>query len=788
MRGCDIRHFVEKLKSFDKGGNWVSLKCETNTAKTAIIRLEFCTPQIVHYSMLTSEAKSSKSDFIPLRKKWLPTTIATKETDNQLLIETSDLRVRIEKSRFAVSIYNNKENLIIREEPFDVTVTGSYNVEPLGFWTRGDSVTAVTDTFFLDPDERFYGFGEKFTSLNKKGQEITCWNHDSWGVMTEKSYINIPFFMSTKGYGIFVNSSCKTFFRMGSNSNVSYSFIVNDSILDFYLIYGPTLKDILYRYTDLTGRSSVPPKWSFGLWMSGGFLDIYKTRDSVEKLGEQLRQSNIPCDVLHIDPFWIKEGCWCSFEWDEDAFPNPEKMIETLHSKGFKVSIWENPYVPIGTKMFEEGHKAGYFLKTCTDAPYLMDPWYGNNPMAIVDFTNPKAVEWYKEKHKLLFEMGVDVMKTDFGEEIPENVVFYNGETGTRMHNIYSLLYNKAVFEATEKYTGRKGLVWSRSGFAGSQRYPTCWAGDPACTFASMTSVLRGGLSLALSGVPFWSHDIGGFGTPYKETPNPKLFIRWAQFGLFSPHSRCHGMKSRNPWDFGDKAKNIFRSYVKLRYKLLPYIYSYAFIASKTGLPLMRPLVLEYQDDPNTYDKDLEYLFGRELLIAPIFNENGRRSIYLPKNKWIDYWTRKEYNGQTTLDYKAPLEILPIFIKGDSIIPIGPEKTFIDEKPPDIITLDIYLYSKASFVLYEDDKVVKIKAVKNEGGINLDISKSERTWIAKFNKTKAPSVVRTNGKELRRCINKNEFEHDQEGWWIDAYETVYIKIKAKGEVAIKLTL
>lgn len=786
MKGYGVRHFVEKLKSFNVDDRWVRLECETNTGKTAIIRLEFCTPQLVHYSISPLRFKSNKLDFIPLRKKWFSARISTEETTDQLLIETTNLSVRIDKTPFTVSFYDKQGVLITREEPLDVMVTGFYNVKPLGFWTRGDKVTAVSDTFLLFPDEHFYGFGEKFTPLDKRGQEIVCWNSDAWGVMTERSYKNVPFFMSTRGYGIFVNSSCKTIFRMGSHSNVSYSFEVLDSILDFYFIYGPSLKDILVRYTDLTGRSSVPPKWSFGLWMSGGFLDVYKTRDAVEKLCEQLRRRKIPCDVIHIDPFWMKEGTWCCFEWDEEAFPNPREMIENLKAKGFKISIWENPYVAIGTKMFEEGRQGGYFLKTRSGALYLIDPWYGTNPMAIVDFTNPKAVEWYKKKHKNLFEMGVDVMKTDFGEEIPEDAVFFNGETGSKMHNVYSLLYNKAVFEATEEYTGRGGLVWSRSGYAGSQRYPTCWAGDPACTFPSMASVLRGGLSLAMSGFAFWSHDIGGFGTPQKEKPAPELFVRWSQFGLFSPHSRCHGVKLHAPWDFGEKVLKIFRTYVKLRYRLLPYIYSYAHIASKTGLPIMRPLVLEYQDDPNTYDKDLEYLFGRELLVAPVFNEDGRRSIYLPKDRWVDYWTGKEYDGSTTLDYKATLEVLPLFVKADSIIPMGPETEFIEEKPLDIITLDVYLYDKANFELHDDDELVEIEAIKKGEGILLSISESQRTWIVKLNKTNAPLVAKVNDKELKKCFSKKEFEREQEGWWAGTQETVYVKVKAKGKITIKL--
>jgi len=381
-------------------------------------------------------------------------------------------------------------------------------------------------------------------------------------------------------------------------------------------------------------------------------------------------------------------------------------------------------------------------------------------------------------------------VKTDFGEAVPEDAIFHNGETGARMHNVYSLLYNKAVFEATEGYTGRKGLVWARSAYAGSQRYPTHWSGDPACTFASMAAVIRAGLSFSLSGFPFWSHDIGGFGTPQAGKPAPELFVRWAQFGLFSPHSRCHGVKRRDPWEFGVDALEIFRSYVKLRYKLLPYIYSYAFIASETGLPLVRPLVLEYQDDPNTYDKDLQHMFGGELLVAPIYDESGRRSIYLPKGKWVNYWNGKEYDGPITLYYKAPLRILPLFVKGDSIIPLGPEIDFIEEKRFDHILLDTYIYKDAKFTLHDDDEIIEIIAAKRKDEITLNIgkSKSVRTWIAKFNKTGSPSLVKANGKELRKFSSKEDLDKADEGWLWDGKETTYVKVRARARRKLKMHL
>jgi len=778
-------HVVKNLKSYQKEEQGVVLECETDTKKTVTIRLEFCGPRMLHYIMLPLGIRPKKS-YIPLKKKWPPVDIKIRESKDYLSVQTGHLALKIEKAPFAVSCYSKDGSLIAKEEPLDTTVIGSYNVEPIGFWTLGDSVVAVAETLTLAPDEHFYGFGEKFTPFDKKGQEIIIWNENAFGAITEKAYKNVPFFISTKGYGIFVNSSCKIIYRMGSRSNASYSFEVMDGILDYYLIYGPSFKDILYEYTKLTGRTPVPPKWSFGLWMSVNGWD--RTSKSYEKLCEQLKHYDIPCDVIHIDS-WMKNK---DFEWDKDAFPNPQEMIRKIKTKGFRVSLWENPFVPIGTKFFQEGAQNEYFLKKRIenrfDCVYLIDPWAGPNPMAIVDFTNPNAAKWFKEKHKPVFEMGVDVMKTDFGESIPEDAIFYNGETGARMHNLYSLLYNKTVFEATEEYTGRRGLVWSRSGYVGSQKYPTHWAGDPACSFSSMASVIRAGLSLSLSGFAFWSHDIGGYGTFQQREPTPELYIRWAQFGLFSPHSRCHGITRRDPWYFGDKALKIFRFYVKLRYRLLPYIYSYAFIASERGLPLMRPLVLEYQDDPNSYDKDLEYCFGREFLVAPIYDETGKRPIYLPKGRWIDYWSKKEHVGPTTLHFEASLHVLPLFVKGDSIIPMMPDTSHISEKPFEYITLDTYLYDQANFTLYDDNEVVHIQALKNNNEITMKIGKSSKTWTVKLNKTEIPVTVKVNGKEVEKCSSNKELDDLSQGWRWDSGKTTYVKITAKDKATLYLKI
>lgn len=410
--------------------------------------------------------------------------------------------------------------------------------------------------------------------------------------------------------------------------------------MGYFFIYGPDFKKILYEYTGLTGRAPLPPKWSFGLWMSPC---TYHNRKAVEDVARKLRRMDIPCDVLHIDPLWLKgrknqKLDSCEFEWDKETFPKPEEMIEKVKEKGFKICLWENPYIYKHTATYWELAKKGYLVKDEKNKPTEVFSTHGLfKDYYVVDFTNPGAVEWYKEKHKKLLDMDVATFKCDYGDGAPEKAVYHNGKSGKEIHNLYPLLYKRTVFEAMEEYSGR-GIIWARPAYAGSQRYPVLWSGDPKCSFPLMVATLQGGLSLALSGIAFWSHDIGGF----IGEPEPELYIRWAQWGLLCSHSRYHDTTPREPWLFGLQALEIFWFYAKLRYRLIPYLYSYAHIAHLISLPIVRPPILDYQDDPDFYDKDLEYLLGKKLLVAPIFNETGRRNIYLLQGNWLDFWNDKE--------------------------------------------------------------------------------------------------------------------------------------------------
>lgn len=711
--------YIIKAINFREEGNRLLFNCITDKERNMFVGIHVLDERIIKvFATFEDDIPKYNYDLVANKNfegKNLKSSINKKENYVELL--TSQITVEISLDPWNISFKDKRGTIVLSEHANDVNAVGKLRARPLGvtYESGSNNVLACNETFKINHKEHFYGFGEKFTEFDKRGQKIIMWNKDALGVRNEIAYKNVPFFMSTSGYGLFVNSTEAVEFDIGNFSNSSLTISVPGQVLDYYFIFGPDFKDILYLYTKLTGNAPVPPLWSFGLWMSTGFFEA--NRNSMEECAKKVRDKKIPCDVMHFDCFWLRDNMWCDFEWDENNYPNAEEMIQGLKDQGFKVCLWINPYVSERSDMFKEGVDKEYFIKKRDGTVYIKDMWHGlYPPCAIIDITNPDAVNWLKGKLRKLLKMGVDVFKTDFGEDIPEDAIFYNGQTGVNIHNLYSLLYNKAVFEVTKEFKD-KPIVWGRSGYAGSQKYPVCWSGDPACTYEAMAAVLRGGLSYGMSGVPFWSHDIGGF---YGK-PTTDLYIRWAQFGLFSSHSRCHGTTDREPWVFGEEAEKIFIKYAKLRYKLMPYIYSTALKSSKTGLPFIRPLVLMNQNDPTTFHIDDEYYFGDDILIAPVFTDNNQRMIYLPEGGWVDYWDTKIYKGKQWIRYDAPLDILPIFIRKGAVIPVINKELQSIEK--DIleyeIELEVYDNESTSSDFYTEKGVMHIKVDACGNDVNI---------------------------------------------------------------------
>jgi len=588
------------------------------------------------------------------------------ETDSEWILSTSVISVHIDKETGMISAEDAHGKPVFAQtrSEFRAADIFDYAVSEL----EGDY--ACHEALELENDEVIWGLGERFDGIIRNGRIVDFWNKDAVGTTSRRTYVNIPFFMSSKGYGLFLNSGAQTQWEIGTLDTGAVQFSIWEPQMDYFVIASGTPKDILKGYCMLTGFSKLPPLWSFGLWMS---RNSYTSWDVTDDIARQLRQYDIPCDVLHLDTEWFKENWNCDLKFSPERFPEPEKHMAAYKKDGFHVSLWQYNFIPPrdNNTHYHEAVENGYLAKDENGEPYHLPEhckgsWVDDR---IVDFSNPAAREWYAEKIKQLMQMGAGAIKTDFGEGIPEDAR-YDGIEGKYFHNTYSLLYNATVFEACKSVTG-ENLVWARSGTAGSQRYPIHWGGDSQCTFDALAATLRAALCIGASGIPFFSHDIGGF----IGEPDDELYVRWAQLGLFSSHSRCHGAGNtthREPWSFSKEACDIFRFYDKLRYSLMPYIYEQAEECTRTGLPMMRALFLEYPEDRNTWRIDDEYLFGSSLLIAPVLKplkQSRTRVIYLPKGVWYDYFTKEKYEsyGQW-IERGIDLKTMPIFVKAGTTL------------------------------------------------------------------------------------------------------------------------
>ncbi|MDR3241001.1 MAG: alpha-xylosidase [Lactobacillaceae bacterium] len=517
------------------------------------------------------------------------------------------------------------------------TVTGAQAQAPAGTIQRADHY--MREQLSLLPGTNVYGFGETFGAFVKNGQTIDIINRDG-GTGSDQSYKSIPFYIASKPgvtenepgiyYGVFVNESQPTSFEVANEVVDRVSFSTRGQTLEYYIIAGDSPKDVVGKFNRLTGGSSLPPEWTFGLWLSTSFTTDY-SEETVMKFIDGMAERDIPLSVFHFDCFWMKGFEWSNFEWDKEQFPDPVGMLQRLHDRGLKVCVWINPYISQKSALFKIGKEKGYFIKQSDGNVWQWDLWQPGN--AIVDFTNPEAVVWYKKLLKNLLDMGVDCFKTDFGERIPmHDAIYHNGNNPAGEHNYYTHRYNEAVFDLLKEEKGAdEAVVFARSATVGGQQYPVHWGGDNLSQFHSMADSLRGGLSLMSSGFTFWSHDIGGF----EENASPEIYKRWTQFGLLSSHSRYHGnIQYRVPWLFDEEAVTVTRDFAKLKQRLMPYIYSQAKKAVELGIPLMRPMYMEFPNDPNCAPLDRQYMFGDDILVAPIMDKSGDVDYYLPEGHW----------------------------------------------------------------------------------------------------------------------------------------------------------
>ena len=563
--------------------------------------------------------------------------------------------------------------------------------------------TYMSDSLMLDVGECVYGLGERFAAYVKNGQSIDMWNADG-GTASEQTYKNIPFYMTNRGYGVFVEDTSDVSFEVASEKVERVQFSAEGETIVYDVIYGGTPKAVLDGYTALTGRPALMPAWSFGLWLSTSFTTNYDEKTATSFI-QGMADRDIPLSVFHFDCFWMKGFNWCDFTWDEETFPDPVGMLKRYHDRGLHLCCWINPYIGQASPLFREGMEHGYLLKKTNGDVWQTDLWQAG--MGILDVTNPDARAWYCGYLRKILRMGVDCLKTDFGERIPvKDIVYFDGKDPLHMHNYYSFLYNKMVFDLLKEERGEgEAILFARSATAGSQQFPVHWGGDNSASYVSMAETLRAGLSMSYSGFGFWSHDISGF----EQTAPADVYKRWAAFGLLSSHSRLHGSSSyRVPWLFDEESCDVVRKFTRLKCRLMPYLYGAAVEAHEYGTPMMRPMMLEFPDDPACDTLDRQYMMGESLLVAPVFHEDSHVDYYLPDGLWTSLLDGRKVQGghwqRETHDFLS----LPLMVRPGTVLPIGKHDDRPDYDYTDGLELHVYQLAEGQTV------TVKIPELKGQ--------------------------------------------------------------------------
>ncbi|MGA3243496.1 MAG: alpha-xylosidase [Bacteroidota bacterium] len=575
-------------------------------------------------------------------------------------------------------------------------------VLPFGFVRRAsDYSRSINAAFTLSPGEKIFGCGESFTKLDKRGQKVVLWGDDANGVQNEGMYKPIPFFLSSRGYGIFMHTSSPIVCDFGKYFNGLTSLMIGDDELDLFVFLGQP-RDVLDQYTNLTGKAAMPPLWSFGLWMS---RITYYSEAEGRTVDSLLRKNRIPCDVIHFDTGWFETDWRCDYQFSTSRFKNPEKMISDLKRDGFHISLWQLPYFVPKNNLFQEIIDKQLYVKDSKGGLPYED--------AVLDFSNPATVTWYQGKIAGLLKLGVGAIKVDFGEAAPYSGLYASGKTGFYEHNLYPLRYNKAVSEITHTVTG-ENVIWGRSAWAGSQRYPLHWGGDAENTNTGMEAQLRGGLSLGLSGFSFWSHDIGGF---VLRTPE-ELYRRWLPFGMLTSHSRCHGAPPKEPWEYGTAFMDVFRLSVEMKYTLMPYVYAQAKECTQKGLPMVRALFVDFPDDPGAWSIEDEYLFGSDILVAPLFEDVPERQVYLPQGSWIDYQTGKLYAGGWHMIEAGRIAVV-MLVRDGAVIPrikLAQSTMFMDWSNIDLVIFASASQKPKGLVCLPSDDVLREVSFRQSNG------------------------------------------------------------------------
>ncbi len=663
---CWKRYRLSPRQAFNLNGTWPVRMQMLDFPDAAYdndpnlkLQIRFVSPRTIRVTMLTTPVEMAEDDandpmFVAAPKcddkSW-----KMKESGDGVTYTSEYGQIEVRRYPWRLVIKDAQGKVLTQTRHIADNDSTQVKFLPFNFIKRGqDNSRSINPVFSLAPDEKIFGCGESFTKLDKVGQKVHLTVTDPQGPETDQMYKPVPFFMSNRGYGMFIHTSAPATLDFGASYIGADRMFLADERMDFFIFLGEP-KDILDEYTDITGKSPMLPLWSFGTWMS---RISYFTQEEGLDVAKKLRENKIPADVIHFDTGWFSVDWQCDYEFSEERFADPVGMLKSLREQNFHTCLWQLPYFTPKNRLFGEIIAKGLNVRN------------GNGGMpyedAVLDFSNPEAVEWYQGHIAHLLHEGVSTIKCDFGEAAPLGGLYHSGRTGLYEHNLYPLRYNKALWEVVARENG-EGIIWARSAWAGSQRYALHWGGDAATTNTGMIGDLRGGLSFGISGFSFWSHDIGGF---VKATPE-ELYRRWLPFGFLTSHSRAHGAPPTEPWLISKEFTEAFREAAEMKYRLMPYVYAQAKDCSNRGLPMVRALFIEFPDDPGAWNVEDEYMFGSQMLVAPMIESGDERVCYLPAGKWIDYQTGKVYSGgyQTIKVGKMPCVIL---VRDGSLIPHVP--------------------------------------------------------------------------------------------------------------------